>query len=253
MAETGPTQLVQEMIGRDLREMYPRRRSTPGAVRVEFAGVTVPGICEDVSLRVRVGEIVAAFGLVGSGATELPYIAAGEHRGSGVSTAGTSGLVPADRRLEGVFPGSTVQRNLSVATLARYARRRVFRRDLERQAAVRQIDALGIRPERPALSVSALSGGNQQKTVVGRWLEKGVDLLLLSEPTRGVDVGARSEIYRILAERCTAGAAVFLASSDLDEVVGLADRVVVMSRGRVAAELSGSEITAERLLEAATR
>ena len=253
MKETTREGLVREMIGRELREMYPRRRTDFGEPALVFDHTTVPGICEDVSLTVHRGEIVAVFGLVGSGATELPYVAAGDRPGNGVSVVGSAGLVPADRHAEAILPGSTLRRNLTAPSLGRYQRFGLYQRREEKVAAKRQIDGLHIRPAEPETLISSLSGGNQQKVVVGRWLERGADVLMLAEPTRGVDVGARAEIYAILAGRCEAGAAVFIASSDIDEVAGLADRVLVMANGRIVQQFAGSAITTEGLLEAATR
>ncbi len=253
VTETTREGLVREMIGRDLKEMYPRRRTSFGEPALVFDHTTVPGICEDISLTVRRGEIVAVFGLVGSGATELPYVAAGDRPGNGVFLSGSAGLVPADRHAEAIFPASTLRRNLTAPSIGRYQRLGIYRRRAEQAAAERQIESLRIRPPATEALISSLSGGNQQKVVVGRWLERGADVLMLSEPTRGVDVGARAEIYAILASRCDAGAAVFIASSDIDEVAGLADQVVVMAKGRIVERLAGSAITTERLLEAATR
>ena len=252
---TTSERLVREMVGRDLVDLYPRERREPGEVLLEMIDVDAPGVCEGLSLTVRAGEIVAAFGLVGSGATELPYVAAGDLAATGsVRRHARPGLVPVDRRSEGLLAGSSVRRNIGVASLRRYRRGAVaLSRRAERRAAQARVADLDLRPARVETRVATLSGGNQQKAVLGRWLEAEADLLLLSEPTRGVDVGARAEIYRILARRAAGGAAVLMASSDLDEVVGLADRVYVVSRGRVAAELAGPAITPEAVLEAATR
>ena len=254
LSETTREELVRLMVGREIAELYPRVRAEPGEVVLALDGVTAPGLCDDVSLEARSGEIVAVFGLVGSGATEIPYVAAGDRPHTGeIRVRGRLGLVPADRRSEGLLRQATVRRNLCAASLARYARYGVFSRRRERAAARRQVEALRLRPARTEARVRGLSGGNQQKTVLGRWLEAGADLFLLAEPTRGVDVGARAEIYELLGRLCERGAAILVASSDLDEVVGLADRVYVITRGRVVATLEGDEITYERVLEAATR
>ena len=254
LSQTTREELVRLMVGREIAELYPRVRAQPGEVVLALDGATAPGLCDDVSLEVRSGEIAAVFGLVGSGATEIPYVAAGDRPHTGeIRVRGRLGLVPVDRRSEGLLRQATVRRNLCAASLDRYARFGVFSRRRERAAARRQVEALRLRPARTEARVRGLSGGNQQKTVLGRWLEAGADLFLLSEPTRGVDVGARAEIYEILGRLCERGAAILVASSDLDEVVGLADRVYVITRGRVVATLEGDEITHERVLEAATR
>ncbi|HWV86595.1 MAG TPA: sugar ABC transporter ATP-binding protein [Capillimicrobium sp.] len=254
LAGTTRERLVEQMVGRKLAELYPRERPQPGEPRLCVEGLTADGMCSGVSLEVRAGEIVALFGLVGSGATEIPYAIAGDVAAHGhVEVRGRLGLVPADRRSEGLFPQATVGRNIGAASLDRYGPPGLYRRRRETAAARRQIAALDLRPPRPWAPVAKLSGGNQQKAVLGRWLERGADVLLLSEPTRGVDVGARAEIYRLLGELCAGGRSVLLASSDLDEVVGLADRVHVVSRGRVVAVLAGEDLRHERVLEAATR
>ncbi|HVW16650.1 MAG TPA: sugar ABC transporter ATP-binding protein [Solirubrobacteraceae bacterium] len=253
-AQTDREDLVRMMVGRELTELYPRVRSEPTDELLRVEGVSHEGVCEDVSLEVRRGEIVIVFGLVGSGAIEVPYMVAGHMPHSGaVKVAGRAGFVPADRHAEGLLPQATIRRNIGVASLSRYATLGVFSRRRERAAAMGQIRALALRPPRPEGPVAKLSGGNQQKAVLGRWLTAGADVLVLAEPTRGVDIGARAEIYELLGRLCEGGAAVFAASSDLDEVVGLADRVYVMSRGRVVAHFEGADVRHEQILEAATR
>jgi ABC-type sugar transport system ATPase subunit len=254
LSETTPAGLVETMVGRKLAELYPRARPAAGARRLRVSGLTAAGVCEDVSLELRAGELSALFGLVGSGATEIPHAIAGDLPAHGeIEVDGRLGLVPADRRSEGLFGQATVRANVGAASLSRYGRLGFYARSRELAAARRQIAALDLRPPRPEGLVSKLSGGNQQKAVLGRWLEYGTDVLLLSEPTRGVDVGARAEIYGLLGELCAAGRSVLLASSDLDEVVGLADRVHVVVRGRIAAVLEGDELRHDRVLEVATR
>jgi ABC-type sugar transport system ATPase subunit len=249
-----PSELVRAMVGRELAELYPRKRGAPGRSLLTLRDVSAPDVCEEVTLDVRAGEIVAVFGLVGSGATELPYVAAGDVKASGaVIREAPHALVPSDRRAEGVLPQATVARNIGLSSLGRYRRDGVFRRSAERAAARERADRFAIRPPDVEQGIAKLSGGNQQKALLARGLEAGAELFLLSEPTRGVDVGARADIYRLLGERCADGAAVLVASSDLDEVVGLADRVYVMSRRRVTDCVSGAAIESERLLEAATR
>ncbi|MHB8688099.1 MAG: sugar ABC transporter ATP-binding protein [Candidatus Dormibacteraceae bacterium] len=250
LSMTSRDELVKEMVGRELGEMYPSRKAEAGEVLLQLKDMTVPGVCEEVTLNVRAGEIVAVFGLLGSGATELPYLAA--KRNTLVTGRSRVGLIPADRKQEAIFPTCTVQRNISAPMLRRFRKRGLFDYGAEQQAADRQISALGIRPARANAPISSLSGGNQQKVVLGRWLEYGADLLLLSEPTRGVDVGARADVYSILSSICSSGGGVLIASSDIDEVVGLADRVYVMRRGRIVAEFVRPAFTAEKIMGAAT-
>jgi ribose transport system ATP-binding protein/rhamnose transport system ATP-binding protein len=253
-AGTARAELVRAMVGRELGDLYPSRLTEPGRPLLVMKGVTAPGICADLDLTVRAGEVVGVFGLVGSGATEVPYVAAGDVPAEGhIERIGLPGLVPVDRRSEGLFPRSNVQRNIGAASIRRYVRTAVFRSSLERAGAERQIEALSVRPPRASAPVAGLSGGNQQKTILGRWLEQGAELLLLSEPTRGVDVGARADIYAILTRLCESGAGVLMASSDIEEVAGLCDRVHVLVRGACVATIERPAITEETLLEAATR
>jgi ABC-type sugar transport system ATPase subunit len=249
-----PAELVRAMVGRDIESLYPRVRAAAGEVLFSLRDVTAPGICEAATLEVRAGEVVGVFGLVGSGATEIPYVAAGAIPAAGtVDRRVPHALVPSDRRAEGILPQASVARNIALASLSRYRRGAAFSHGRERAAARARADQLAIRTANLETTITKLSGGNQQKAIVGRGLELGAGIYFLSEPTRGVDVGARADIYGILADRCASGAGVLLASSDLDEVVGLADRVYVMSRRRIVANVVGSEITSERLLAEATR
>lgn len=252
--ETSHDALVRAMVGRELGEMYPARSTVPGEALLVLEGVTAGSVCRELDLVVRRGEIVGVFGLVGSGATEVPYVAAGDVAvdAGNVTRKGRLGLVPVDRRSEGLLPRLSVQRNIGAASIGRYVSRFLFRGALEREGARSQVEALSIRPSRTSAVMSGLSGGNQQKAVVGRWLEYGADLLLLAEPTRGVDVGARADLYAILASLCQAGAGILLASSDIDEVAGLADRVHVLVRGSNVATFERPDVDVERLLRAAT-
>ena len=252
-AETSHRALLHAMLGREATEMYPERSRAFGEVILSLDHVSAATVCSDLSLDVRGGEIVAVFGLIGSGATEIPYVAAGDIASEGVIQRPSNvGLVPLDRSREGILPRLALRRNIGAPSLDRYVRNGVFRRSLERAAARRQIDQLEIRPPRPELAASAFSGGNQQKAILGRWLEHGADLLLLSEPTRGVDVGARAEIYAVLARLCEQGMGILLASSDVEEAVHLADRVLVMTRGRITAVFERPQISVGEVLEAAT-
>jgi len=278
VAATGPTSdfdrgaLVSAMIGRTATAVHrpePASWELGREPALEFRGATARGVFEDVSLRVHPGEIVAVYGRLGSGAAELLEAAFGVRR---MSTPGLwifgrprtpkhpadairlgIGLVPPERKLEAVFAVRPVGENISAASWKRLATFRFFvRRAAEALAYRRRRDELRIRSRNdPMQPIMTLSGGNQQKVVLGRWLERGTPILLLAEPTRGVDVGARSELYQSMRKLAENGIAILVSTSDYEEVVQVADRAVVLSRGRVAAELGHDEITTSRLLAAA--
>jgi ribose transport system ATP-binding protein len=234
--------------------------------RLEFRDASVRGAFENVTLRVRPGEVIAVYGKLGSGAAELLEAAFGIKRLTGGELAIDGvprkpkdpadairmgiGFVPAERKQEAIFAIRSVAENIAAPSWRRLADFGfVIRRGAEAQAFHRQHDALGIRSRNdPMQPIGTLSGGNQQKAVLGRWLERGTPILLMAEPTRGVDVGARVEIYRSMRQLAANGIAILISSSDYEEVVQVADRAVVLARGRVAAELDRGEITTSRLL-----
>jgi ABC-type sugar transport system ATPase subunit len=255
--------IVRHMAG-DVEDPASDQRSTaPGAVVLEARGVAVDGLLEDVSFDLRAGEIAGVFGLVGSGATELPAALCGAiARRGDVRVAGKAlhgptdakdlgvGFVPPDRSM-GILDILPLQRNLGISSLRRFSRLGVFRRALERAAALEWVERLGIVPADPARMMSTFSGGNQQKALLGRWLMRSAKVLLLAEPTRGVDVAARAAIHRTLIELRDAGVAILFASSDLDEVVTISDRVLVFSRGRLIEEDPGGGSKREEILHRA--
>jgi ribose transport system ATP-binding protein len=259
--------LVTAMVGRAVGEV-----SRPELAEVDagadpilaFRGASSDGAFADVDLTVRPGEVVALYGKLGSGTAEvaesvfgLRALTAGECRVRGDEHAPAAphgairdgvGFVPADRQREAAFMVRSVAENISVPSWPRLARRGLLRAASEARAYRRWHDELSIRSRNdPDQIISTLSGGNQQKVVLGRWLERESDVLVLVEPTRGVDVGARMEIYRVIRNLARDGMGVLVATSDYEEVVQLADRAAVMARGRITGALAGEEITTERL------
>jgi ribose transport system ATP-binding protein len=263
--------LVKMMVGRDLSGFYRKAHRHAGegpvalAVRDLADGIRVHGC----SFEVRAGEVLGLAGLVGAGRTELARLVYGARR----RTAGTveiggkalvfhsprkaiqAGLVylTEDRKGDGLFLDMSVHENINVMVAGRDARVGVLdrRKAVERTGAA--VDALEIRVARAAVNVGSLSGGNQQKVLLSRLLEMRPRVLILDEPTRGVDIGAKSEIYRLIDQLVRAGVAILLISSELPEVIGVADRVLVMREGRIAGELAGeSEISQEAIIELAT-
>ncbi len=248
--------LIHLMVGRTLGPLYPPRGQSAGAPALELRGVgcAATGV-RDVNLTVQAGEILGLAGLVGAGRTELARILFGlTPADTGVITsqgrpvriesppaALAEGIayVPEDRRRHGVVPELPVAQNLTLA-----AHRRIFphgwlRAAAERSIAEAGIARLGIKTDGPDAAVATLSGGNQQKVAVGRWLETRPRVLILDEPTQGVDIGAKVEIHRLIRDLANGGLAVILISSDLPEVIGLSDRIVVMRGGTVRALLPG--------------
>lgn len=263
-----PSRLVSLMVGRALEDVYEYEERPLGENVLEAEGVRGPGIAAPASLTVARGEIVGLFGLVGAGRTELlrllygavPRRAGSLRLGGEVVRPGSPraairagmALCPEDRKKEGIVPLRSVQENLNLGVRRRFSPLRFFihpRR--EREHARRQTERLGIRASSPDQKVLHLSGGNQQKVVLGRALGEEVQVLLLDEPTRGIDVGARSEIYALLQGLARRGVGILMASSDLPEVLGLSDRVLVMREGMLVASLPRAEASAERVLQQA--
>jgi ribose transport system ATP-binding protein len=265
--EVSETRLVELMTGRTIEALYPAVAYQPAQIMLRTEGLTLPsGRVHDVSIEVRAGEIVGLAGLVGSGKSEigravfgLEPIARGtvEVGGEVVAHPTPRGMldrgvvyIPPDRREEGLVAMRPVRENMSLASLGlpAFSRLGLLRRRLE-GAAVRDIaQRLNLRPLNVERQVASFSGGNQQKVVLGRGLTRDVKLFIFDEPTTGVDVGAKVEIYGFMKALCERGAAVLLISSDLPELLHLANRAYVMHRGEVRAELVGDALTEEATL-----
>jgi rhamnose transport system ATP-binding protein len=268
--EAGPTDVqtvVRHMIGRTLEAGYPRTRTASEDVVLSVSGLRSPRL-EGVDLRVRRGEIVCIAGLVGSGRTELLRAVfgldgfdSGDIRLEGVAFVPRSprhsiraglGFVSEDRKQQGLVLDLDVSANVVLGNEGSLVRFGLLSSKRERDVVKETIRSLRIKTSSATSNVGTLSGGNQQKVVLGRWLARSMRLLLIDEPTVGIDVGARAEFYRLLDDYAAAGGACLIASSDLTEVLGLADRVVVMRDGASVAEVEKSEMTRESLLRAMT-
>lgn len=270
-AEITHDNMVRLMVGRDLKQFYPKvyRSGTGGAAVLELRGLQYAGGPDTpVSFAVRAGEILGMAGLVGAGRTELSEAIFGIRRltagdclldGSPLRVRSPEDaiaagilLVPEDRRLHGLVVESSVGFNLSLPNLDRLGSLTGIRSRAEAQLHQTWIDRLRIRTPSAAQPVGLLSGGNQQKVVYGKWLARDPKVLILDEPTRGVDVGAKAEIYALIDELAGRGVAVWMITSDMEELLGMADRVIVMHEGRLAGELAGSSLTEEAVMRLAT-
>jgi ribose transport system ATP-binding protein len=259
--------LVELMTGRTIEALYPTVESNPQRTMVEVAGLTLPsGRVHDVSITVRAGEIVGMAGLVGSGKSEVGRAIFGAEEISRGTVAidgqvvscpspgamlGRGGVyLPPDRRAEGLVATRSVRENLSLASLDRptFSRMGLLRRREERKVVRDVAQRLSLRPPNVERQVAYFSGGNQQKVVLGRGLTRDVRVFIFDEPTTGVDVGAKVEIYGFIKNLCEQGAAVLLISSDLPELLHLSHRAYVMHRGEVRAELAGAALTEEAVL-----
>jgi ribose transport system ATP-binding protein len=267
-ARTTPTRdLVSRMTGRTIEYVFPERpeplKAADELLRVE--GLTRQGEFVDVSLTVYSGEIVGIAGLVGSGRSELLETIFGARRADAgtVSMAGRRlrpgsvgaavradlGMAPEERKSQALLLGEPIYRNITLANFSEYATAGFTNAGRERAEAGRIAASLDLRPRDVRRPVRTLSGGNQQKVVVGRWLLGGMKLLLLDEPTRGVDVGARAELYQVIRRLAASGVGVLLVSSEVPEVLGLADRVLVMREGRLIHEAPAAQLDEDTVLD----
>ncbi|HMN84395.1 MAG TPA: sugar ABC transporter ATP-binding protein [Bauldia sp.] len=260
--------LIRAMIGRDLVDFFPNRVPAPAAAPLlEVGGVTVPGKIFDVSLVARAGEIVGIAGLGGSGKTTLCRALVGLEpgmtgrvaiegrpapRNPGAAARAGLVMVPEDRKAHGIFAGHAVAFNLTISALSRLKRLLLVSRQKERALVDRAIAEFDVRPRNPGLDIAKLSGGNQQKVVLGRWLSGAPRIVVLDEPTRGVDVGAKAEIYALIEKFAEAGAAILIASSDVTELLGMCDRILVFHQGRIVDDIERARATEEAVIRAAT-
>ncbi len=261
--------LVRLMVGRDVSRFYQRSPHTPGDVVIDVNQLrTTTFPCATVSFTLRAGEVVGLAGLVGAGRSELlatlfgvtPAIGGGMKLGElrrppqSVREAVAAGIVlaPEDRRHSGLFLPMSVKRNLSLASLQRDQRSGFLNRTAEKRVSAEMIALLRIKTASDRQIVRYLSGGNQQKVVLGKWLCLQPKLLLLDEPTRGIDVGAKEEIYKLIDQLAAKGVAILFASSEMEEVIGLSDRVLVMHEGRIAGELGRADLSEESIVHLAT-
>jgi rhamnose transport system ATP-binding protein len=260
--------IIRAMVGREMDALFPKTASEPGAVVLKVERLTREGVFTDVSFDVRAGEIVALAGLVGAGRSEVARAIFGVDRwdaggveidgrrlrpGSptGAMAAGV-GLVPEDRRQQGLVMDFAIERNVALASLGRVRRLGLIPPGAERRFAADWALRLRLKYGRLSNPVWTLSGGNQQKVVLAKWLARRPRLLIVDEPTRGIDVATKAEVHRLLSDLAAEGVAVLMISSELPEVLGMADRIVVLFEGRLSRVFERAEADEESIMRAAT-
>jgi ABC-type sugar transport system ATPase subunit len=260
--------MIELMVGRELKDEFPARAVRIGETRLEVAGLRRGRAVRDVSFSVRRGEIMALTGLVGAGRTETVRLIfgadaceAGEVRLDGNLLAIRSprdaiaagiGLLTEDRKLQGLVLPHSVRDNFALPNLIRLSRNGFVQLHREREEFGRYVDRLKIRIPHQQQPAGNLSGGNQQKVVLAKWLARNCEVLIFDEPTRGIDAGARYEIYLLMNELAAGGKAIIMISSELPEVLGMADRIVVMHEGRITGEIADARrATQEQIMQLA--
>ncbi|HUQ10596.1 MAG TPA: sugar ABC transporter ATP-binding protein [Steroidobacteraceae bacterium] len=259
LADTTRDELIRLMVGRPVEQLFPKLETTPGAELLRVESLSRAGEFEDISFTLRRGEILGVYGLVGAGRTELAQTLFGVtrptsgsmHLAPDAAAAGIA-LVPEDRQSQGGILDFSLAANVALTNLARLAPRGWCSGARERALAAEWIDRLSIRAHGPGQVVRSLSGGNQQKVVIAKWLARAPGVLILDEPTKGIDVGAKAAVHRVTSEFAQAGGGVIMISSELPEIVGMSDRVLVMRRGRLRAEFTRQAATGDALLRAAS-
>jgi ribose transport system ATP-binding protein len=267
VAETSTAELIKLMTGRSIEYVFPPRPAVApdGPVVLNVQDLSLNGVFRGVNLSVRSGEIVGLAGLVGAGRSEILETLYGARRATTgtvsvdgkrlrrgsvvVSVRAGVGLAPEERKSQGLLLDEAVYRNITVSSMGAFSRGGFLNRTAEKRRAAELTKALDVRPHGVTRAVRTLSGGNQQKVVLARWLLRECRVLLLDEPTRGVDVGARSEIYQLIRTLADSGVAVVVVSSEVEEVLGLADRVLVIREGEVVHEAAATEIDESQVLD----
>ncbi|GAA3639839.1 sugar ABC transporter ATP-binding protein [Microbacterium awajiense] len=268
ISETTVDDLVRQMVGRDVTELFPKLPAEVGDVLLEVDSLTRPGVFRDISFELRAGEIVGLAGLVGAGRSEVAraifgvdayqsgtvrlegrVLPKGDPR---LATVRGIALVPEDRRKQGLVLDDGVSRNITLAIRSKLAKWGLLWTGLENEAAKVWASRLEVKTAALDAEAGTLSGGNQQKVVLGKWLATEPRVLIVDEPTRGIDVGTKAEVHRLISQLAQQGIAILMISSELPEVLGMADRVLVMREGRLTGEFSREDATPEAVMYAAT-
>jgi ABC-type sugar transport system ATPase subunit len=263
IADCKLSELTRMMLGHDLAEFFPEKTNRPGRTVLKVQGLSRPGVFEDISFALREGEILGIAGLVGSGRTEIARAVFGADKAGGtleflgrtITSRSPSlsrrlgiAMVPENRKTEGNITGRPVAENLNISILDRLCGAIGFQSPARLTIhAGRIIERMQIDPAKPAVSIQNLSGGNQQKVIVGRWLAAESKVLIFDEPTQGIDMGTKAQIYRLIMDLACNGRAIILISSELLEIAKLADRILVIRAGRLVREMSGPETDEDAL------
>jgi ribose transport system ATP-binding protein len=268
VAQTGFDELVKMMVGRELKERFPKREVSLGSVRLKVEDLTDQGHIAGIHFEVRAGEVLGIAGLIGAGRSRILNTLFGVNpRTAGDvlldgkpqliaspadAIAAGLGFVTEDRKSQGLVLGLSLRENITLVHLNKYAHAGVIDRKAEDAAVKELMEELQIRARDAELEVKALSGGNQQKVVFAKWLAEPPKVLLLDEPTRGVDVGGKAEIYHTINRLAAAGTAIVMVSSELPEVLAMSDRILVMREGRQTGIFDAKSTNQEQILTAAT-
>lgn len=266
--ETTNDEVVRKMVGRDLEDYYPKKHSKIGKVVFETKGLTKENRFENISFTVKSGEIVGFSGLMGAGRTEImrslfgideldqgEIYLEGEKitiKNPSMAIAQGIGFLTENRKEEGLILDYSIRDNISLPSIDGFSKKGLIDTRAESDFAKLLMERLHVKAEDQFDSVSSLSGGNQQKVVLAKWIGIGSKVLILDEPTRGVDVGAKREIYQLMNELADRGVAIIMVSSDLPEILGVSDRVIVVHEGHVAGELAKAAATEEKIMKLAT-
>jgi inositol transport system ATP-binding protein len=267
-ADMDRQKLIALMVGRELTHMFPKEHAEIGEVVMSVRGLTRTGVLDDINFDLRRGEILGLAGLMGAGRTEVleaifgvTSIDAGTIEINGKPARIRSpvdaihrglALLTEDRKLTGIMGVLSVRDNMTIASLPRFSPRGLLRTRQMDKECNRQREALAIKTPSIRQLIKLLSGGNQQKVLVSRWLLTAPEILMIDEPTRGIDVGAKAEIHRLMSTLASQGKAILMVSSELPEILGMSDRVLVMHEGRLTGEFSRDEVTQEKIMQAAT-
>jgi ribose transport system ATP-binding protein len=262
--ESTVDQIVQMMVGREITDMYPAKSEKIGDVFFEVKNFTREGVFKDVSFQVRKGEILGFYGLVGAGRSEAmrSICAIDPHQSGELYLEGKKveakeykqmidlgvSYITEDRKAQGLFLYKSLVQNMTAAILEKVSKGIFIRGEKEKEIAEEYSKLLAVKYSSLNEDINDLSGGNQQKVMIGKWLATGPRLLVLDEPTRGIDVGAKSEIHKLLRKLCDEGVCIVIISSELPEVMGLSDRVVIMHEGEVCGEVAGDEVSEETII-----
>ena len=266
--DTNFDEVVQKMVGRELEDRFPHREATPGEVVLEVKALTKKGLFEDVHFAVRQGEIVGVAGLMGAGRTEImraifgiDQIGSGEIEVEGKKVsirkptdAVRHGLafITENRKEEGLILDFSIRENIGLPNLKSFAPNGIVKTEDEKKFAEMMVKRLHVKTSSTESIIGNLSGGNQQKVVIAKWIGTSPKVLIMDEPTRGIDVGAKREIYELMNELTERGIAIIMVSSELPEIVGMSDRILVVHEGKIAGELMKKEATQEKIMALAT-